>query len=171
LAFGLNATALNPLSPANSMVGLAYYLATNRTYGHIVHWNRFTQDGKVMGFPAGPDGDRFEAWSSAAFGEAYLAKLTYVLARRGEGRVDDSQLLPGRALRFPSGTVESTHTVSAEFCWRPCRAFEVAAAAEWWKATNAGNIEGRDDDGLRLVASLTYDLRLVRTQVGTGAGR
>jgi hypothetical protein len=162
MGLGMSVTAVNPLGPATSLVGLTYCLVTNRTYGHKVSWNRFTQEGHVMGFPGGPDADRLEVWSSAALGDCYHLKVAYTLERSGEGRVDDPQDGHGGSLRFPSGTVESNHTVAAEASWRPSGPLLVTATAEWWKMTNAGNVDGADDDGLRLILRLAYDLRSFR---------
>lgn len=169
IGLGLSATAANPLRPGASLAGVTYALVTNRTYGHRLDLNRFVQENEVMGFAAGPDADRLEVWSSAAVRDCYQVRIGYTLERRGEGRVDDPQDEPGRSLRFPSGTVESTHTLSAEVSWRPSRALSVEAAAEWSEVANAGNVDGQDCDDARVALSLTYDLRWLRVYPAAGA--
>lgn len=170
VGFGLEVLGLNPLFAEGSLVGSSYRLVTNRTYGHRVPWNRFTQEGVVMGYPAGPDGDRFDVWASLAVGEPCLITLGYELVRRGKGRAADSQEEPAVSLRFPSGVAEKTQTVAAEVAWRPSFALRVKANGRWSATANAGNIAGNDDRTVRLGLWVEYVLRSTRSVGAGGTG-
>lgn len=169
VAVGLDVRAVNPLLREWSLVGCSYSLVTNRTYGHRVAWNRFMQEGAVMGYPGGPDGDRLEAWASLALGDPYLVTLGYQLVRRGEGRASDSQAEPAKSLRFPSGVVENAHTLAAELAWHPSYHVRVKAKAAWSRTFNAGNLEDNDDRAATLGLWVEYALRSTRPVAGGGA--
>jgi hypothetical protein len=170
VAAGLEVKAINPLLSGASLVGSSYRLATNRTYGHRVDWNRFTQEGTVMGLPGGPDQDRFDAWASLAPGDPYLVTLGYGLSRRGEGRVDDPQDQRPTRARFPSGVVETTHSLAMEAAWRPSWALRARAKAEWSWEANAGNVAGKDDREFALSLWMECALRSTGTVAIGGAG-
>jgi hypothetical protein len=123
----------------------------------------------VMGYPAGPDGDRLEAWVSLAGGEPYLVTLGYEFVRRGEGRASDPQAEPGKSLRFPSGVVEKTHSLAAEIAWRPSYSLHVRANAKWSRTVNAGNVEDDDDRTLRIGLWAEYALRSAKPAPAGGA--
>lgn len=161
MAAGLAVRAANPLLADLSLVGCSYRLVTNRTYGHRVEWNRFTQEGVVMGYPGGPDGDRLEAWASLAVGRPYLVRLGYELVRQGEGRAGNSQTEPAKSLRFPSGVVERAHTLAAEVAWRPAYPLRVKASARWSWSVNADNIEGNDDETIAVGLWVEYAVRSI----------
>jgi hypothetical protein len=160
VGLGLEVRAVNPLVRVGSVLGLSYHLVTNRTYGHKVSWNRFVQEGVLIGYPDGPDGDRLGASASFALGEPYWLKISYERVRQGEGRVSDPQEEPGRHLRFPSGIVETKNSFLAELAWRPCWPLYVTADLGWSRAENVGNREGVDHDGFNLALGIQYFLRL-----------
>ena len=173
MGFGLAADAVNPLYAGGSVVGASYFRIANRTYGHAVPWNRFTQEGRMMGYPDGPDGDRFEIWSSVASDrlscgvcDQFSLRIAYSLRRQGQGRVTDSQVEPGRRTKFPSGTVETTQAVAAELSWRPSYPLLVKGTVGWSRTENAGNTWGQTHDGFEFTLNLTYNLRFAQALQG-----
>ena len=159
VGLGLEVRAVNPLVRVGSILGLSYHLVTNRTYGHRVSWNRFMQEGIVMGYPDGPDGDRLGVSASFTLGEPYWIEARYERVRQGEGKATDPQDEPGRHLRFPSGTVETTNSFLAEIAWRPCWSLYVTADVGWSGTENVGNREGIEHDGYTLALGIQYFIR------------
>lgn len=162
MGFGIWADAVNPWLGDRSLVGCSYVRIANRTYGHAVPWNRWVQEGKVMGFPGGPDGDSFQAKATWAPWNSVELDARYNLARRGEGLVDDVQDQPGRETKFPSGVVETRHDLSAGAAWRPSRALEIHGRVGWLSTSNTDNVDGRRASGLEVSAAVAYDLRVWR---------
>lgn len=160
VALGLEVRAVNPLVRVGSVLGLSYHLVTNRTYGHKVAWNRFMQEGIVMGYPDGPDGDRLSASASFALGQPCWLNLGYERVRQGEGRATDPQDELGTHLRFPSGVVETVDSLFVEIAWRPCWPLYVTAGLGWSGTDNVGNRKGVDHDGYHLALGLQYSFRL-----------
>jgi hypothetical protein len=117
-AAGLSVRAVNPLHPETATMGGWYYHVRNQTYGHFVSWNRLLHEGKIMGYPGGPDGDMLRLWTSLAFPRAALWTLDYTFRRQGEGRAWDPQEPVGSTVRFPSGVVERRHALGLEVEWR-----------------------------------------------------
>lgn len=167
MGFGLSLNAVNPLLGDAAHWGCSYFRVANRTYGHRIAWNRFMQEGKVMGYPDGPDGDRFGIWSSWAPEDALELRIGYGLKRQGEDRASDPQDEKGRPGKFPSGTVETVHTVGADVSWRPSYVFLVRGAVEWSNETSIGNVRGEDRSGLNFILNLTYNLRFARESLGS----
>jgi len=170
MALGIGAMLVGPIRPEAATVGFTYCLATNRTYGHREAYNRFVQEGRVMGLAGGPDSDRLEVWARISVSDPVEVRLAYLVTRRGEGRLEDPQLEPGPSLRFPSGTVESVHSVGAQASWRPSRALEVRAAARWQRTLNAGNRDGDDRDEATALLELAYGPRWFRVVAGAEQG-
>ena len=162
LGFGLAIDAVNPLVRDRSLVGCSYFRVANWTYGHAVAWNGFVQEGKVLGFPGGPDGDRFEAWSSWAPRNSVELKASYALTRQGEGRVSDRRPEAGFKTGFPSGTVARAHGVSAGVTWRPSYPLQVQALARWSSESNVANVRGVTASGFKASLAVTYNLRVWR---------
>ena len=160
VGFGIWADAINPWLGDRSVVSCSYVRVANRTYGHAIAWNRFVQEGQVMGFPGGPDGDSFCARSTWAPWNSVEVAAGYSLTRRGEGRVDDSQDQPGRRTKFPSGVVETEHRLAADVAWRPFYSLDIHGCVGWSSTHNAGNTDGRTRSGIELSVALAYDLRV-----------
>jgi hypothetical protein len=157
-AAGLSIRAINPLHPEAAMVGGSYFHVRNQTYGHFVAWNRFLHEGRVMGYPGGPDGDRLRVWASLAFPREALWTLDYTLRRRGEGRAWDTQEQLGRTVKFPSGVVDERQALGLEVEWRPAWRARLLARIEWYQQENAGHVQGESRDGvdLKLTTSLLF---------------
>ena len=160
VGFGLAIDAVNPLAGERSLVGCSYFRVARGTYGHAVPWNRYIEEGKVMGFPGGPDGDRFEAWSSWSPQNPIVLKADYTLVRQGEGRATDPQ--SGKAPRtpFPSGTVDTTHNLSAEMAWRPSYPLQLRLLAQWSSERNVANVDGLKASGFKASISISYSPRI-----------
>jgi hypothetical protein len=164
LGFGLAIDAVNPLVGERSMVGCSYFWIADGTYGHALPWNRFVEEGKVMGFPGGPDGDWLEAWVSWAPWNSVALKAGYGLTRQGEGRVSDSQDGDGFKTASLSGAVERTHGLSAGVTWRPSYPLQVQALARWSSQRNVANVRGATASSFKASVAVTYDLRVWRRQ-------
>lgn len=157
---GLCVTAINPFHPRASLVGASYYHVRNQTYGHFIALNRFVHEGQVMGYPGGPDGDRFAFWLTLASPESMVWKGEYVFRRRGEGRATDVQEKTGPRVDFPSGLVETGHVVGFEVAWRPSHAWLLGARAEYLHMQNAENREGVDESDWELALNAQFNLKL-----------
>jgi hypothetical protein len=155
-------SAVNPLSPRTSTIRASYHHIRNQTYGHFVAWNRFIQEGKVIGYEDGPDGDRLAMSVLLARPESMLWSLTYSLRRKGEGSATDVQEEKGRRVDFPSGTVETSHRVDLALSWRPCPEWLVETAAGYHTTRNAGHVERIDDDGWDLRLNAQFNLEVAR---------
>jgi hypothetical protein len=161
MGLGVDVAAINPLCPAGGLMGGSYFRVTNRTYGHRISWNRFVQEGMLLGYPEGPDGDRFEVWSSWSPRDDFTVRAGYDLTRQGEGRVTDAQDEPGRKQAFPSGTVETEHAVRADLGWRPAYQLLVSTGLQWSRQENYGNQRGHTRSGFDLAFRVTYNLRSI----------
>jgi hypothetical protein len=159
-AAGLALAAVNPLDPERSLLGGSYFHVRNETYGHHVAWNRFIHDGHVMGYPDGPDTDRFEIWSTLALPPEVNWRADYSYRRQGEGDATDEQLPEEPRVKFPSGVVEATQRVGLEVSWRPAYAWLLSGRVEYYSKSNAGNVEGLSDDGLRAAVDLRFNVKL-----------
>jgi hypothetical protein len=158
VAAGLTVRAINPVSPEASLVGGSYFHATNRTYGHVIDVNRFVQEGHVIGYPGGPDGDRLALWCSAAWPEPVLWTLDYTMSREGEAEATDSLSATGSKEKFPSGVVWSSHSVGLEVVWRPVDMWSVGGRIEWSEDDNYCHIEGMVRSRVRLLVSAAFRL-------------
>ncbi len=158
-AAGLTLAAVNPMHPEASMFGGSYYHVRNRTYGHYVDWNRFVFEGKVIGYPDGPDGDKLRLWISLALPDAMFWKLDYVYRRRGESRATDTLERVGSKVRFPSGVVETLRALGLDVSWRPYFEWMFNGRIEWYRLENQENIEASDDTGVRFRFGATYNLK------------
>jgi hypothetical protein len=159
VAAALYVAAVNPVLPRNSLVGASYCHVRNQTYGHFVAWNRFVHEGRVMGYPDGPDGDRMDLWLTLASPEAVTWKAGYSLRRKGEGRATDVQEKQGPRVKFPSGTVEIEHGAGIEFAWRPSHAWMLTGRAGYHLTQNSEHREGVDESGWDLSLSAGYYLK------------
>jgi len=164
LGFGLAINAVNPLVGERSMVGFSYFWIADGSYGLALPWNRFVEEGKVMGFPGGPDGDRLEAWSSWAPLNSVALQAGYSLTRQGAGRIAESQDGGGFNITFTSGAVERTHSVTAGATWRPSYPLRVQALAQWSSRRNVANVRGSTASSFKASLAVTYDLRVWRRQ-------
>jgi len=157
---GLSITAVNPLDAAASLLGASYYHIRNQTYGHFVSWNRFIQEGKVMGYGDGPDGDRFDLWVTLARPESVNWKARYRFRRKGEGQATDVQEEKGPRVDFPSGTVETSNSVGIEVAWRPTHMWLLTAGGDYHSTRNKEHSEGTDDEGWELFLCAQFNLNL-----------
>jgi hypothetical protein len=157
---GIFVNAINPFYSPASLVGASYYHIRNQTYGHFVEWNRFIQEGQVMGYPDGPDGDRFASWLTLALPEGMVWRADYSLTRKGEGRATDVQEAIGPRVAFPSGTVETSHLAGLAVEWRPSHAWLVSTGLSYHHIRNVGNREGVDRSGWNLSLGARLDLRI-----------
>ena len=112
-----------------------------------------------MGYPDGPDGDRLSLWTTLAVPEAVNWKLDYAYGRRGEGRATDTLEREGSKATFPSGIVETLHGLGFAVSWRPCYEWMLNGRIEWSRVENRDNVDGRDDDDVRLLFNITYNLK------------
>jgi hypothetical protein len=159
-AAGARVAAVNPLRPGTSLLGASYYHVRNQTYGHFVAWNRFVNEGRVMGYPDGPDGDRVDAWLSLAVPETMLWRLDFGMKRRGEGRATDDQDPTGPRVKFPSGTVEATRWAGLELAWRAASPLVISGRGAFSHTSNLENREGADESGWDVSVNIRYDLKL-----------
>jgi hypothetical protein len=159
LAAGLGIAGLNPLQPARSMIGGSYYHIRGGTYNHHVIWNRFVQEGHIMGYPDGPDGDRLSLWISLALPDPLYWSLDYSYRRQGEGSVTDEQLPDSPQVKFPSGIVEKEHRFGLELSWRPAFAWIVEGSVVYHSTDNMGNMEARSDSGFDFGLGLTFNYK------------
>jgi hypothetical protein len=157
---GIEIAAINPMYPEASMLGASYFHIRNRTYGHYVDWNRHVHEGRVMGYPDGPDGDRLTVWTSVASPPPVLWRLDYVYGRKGEGRATDDFERVGETVTFPSGIVERSHTIGLDVSWRPEHRWSVTGRAEWNRRENIDHIDGETESGFNLMFNATFNLRL-----------
>jgi hypothetical protein len=155
--FGLRVTAVNPLYPSASVLGASYYQVRNQTYGHFVPWNRFIHEGQVMGYPDGPDGDRFELLSTLVAPEAVTWTIDYTFRRQGEGRATDVQEELGSRVDFPSGTVQTIHRMRLGFDWRPCYSWLLSGRVAYHDIKNKDNQIGMQDSGFDWTLSATFN--------------
>jgi hypothetical protein len=158
-AAGLGVTGLNPLLPERSMLGGSCFNVRGGTYNHHVVWNRFVHEGRLMGYPDGPDGDRLDLWTSLALPEALYWRLDYSYRRQGEGSVNDEQLPESPRVKFPSGIVEKEHRLGLGLSWRPAFAWILDASAVYSSTDNVGNIEGQSDSGFDFALGLTFNYK------------
>ena len=160
VAVGLAVRTTNPLYPEVSLIGGSYYHVTNRTYGHVIDVNRFVHEGRVMGYPGGPDGDELTLWCSAAWPEPVLWTLDYTLSREGETEATDSLSATGSKEKFPSGVVWSSDSVGLGAVWRPVDMWSVGGRIEWSEDENYDHIEGRVRSRVRLFVSAAFRLNV-----------
>jgi hypothetical protein len=160
VAGGLTIMAANPFYPGASIVGGSYSHVTNRTYGHVIDINRFVHEGRVMGYPGGPDGDKLELWCKAAFPDPLLWTLDYTFRRDGEGEATDSLARTGSKAKFPTGVVWSRHCLGFELTWRPAYFWSVGGRIEWSEDENYEHIKGRARDSVRLILSGTFRISM-----------
>ncbi|MFH1312928.1 MAG: capsule assembly Wzi family protein [Candidatus Eisenbacteria bacterium] len=164
VAAGLTVLATNPLKPDASLIGGSYFHVTNRTYGHVIDLNRFVQEGHVIGYPGGPDGDKLKLWCTAAFPDPLLWTLDYTFRRDGEGEATDSLARTGSKAKFPTGVVWRRHCVGFDITWRPAYFWSVGGRIEWSDDENYEHIEGRARSSVRLVVSSTFHINMASKQ-------
>jgi hypothetical protein len=157
---GLRLEAVNPLVPCASLVGASYYHIRNQTYGHLIPWNRFIHEGKVMGYEDGPDGDRLALWVTLARPESMLWKADYSHRRKGEGRATDVQEERGPRVDFPSGTVETSHVAGLALAWRPSRMWLLETRVGYHRTRNADNVEGAKEDAWEFSLDVQVDFKI-----------
>ena len=157
---GLSVTAINPLQRGASLLGASYYHIRNQTYGHFVTWNRFIQEGEVMGYDDGPDGDRLELWVTFARPESMQWKAQYHRRRKGEGQASDIQKEKGPRVDFPSGTVETSNRLEIELAWRPSHVWVLEVGGSYHRTRNKDHVEGVEDDGWDLFLRAQFNLKL-----------
>jgi hypothetical protein len=141
------------------MLGGSYFHVRNRTYGHYVEWNTWVHEGEVIGYPDGPDGDKLSLWTTLSLPEAACWKLDYAYKRQGEGRATDTLERVGTKVAFPSGVVETLQELGLEVSWRPCYEWMLNGRIEWYRLKNQDNIDGSDNDDVRLLFNVTYNLK------------
>jgi hypothetical protein len=151
--------AVNPFYPRASMIGGSYVHVRRQTYGHFITWNRFLHEGKVMGYPGGPDGDMLRFWATLALPDEVQWMLDYAFERQGEGRASDPQERTGIKVSFPSGVVERRHALGVEIAWRPAYEALIWARSEWYSETNTDHVDGATRDGVDFKLATTLFLR------------
>jgi hypothetical protein len=157
---GMTLTAVNPFRPATSLMGAFYYRVANHTYGHVVEWNRFIQEGRLIGYPDGPDTDKLGLWLNLSIPVNVTWTMDYTYRRKGEGSATEVQGAENPGGPFPSGTVETTHAAGLEVVWRPSYAWQIMAGARYSRVRNAGHEEGARDDDWEVVIGARYNLEL-----------
>lgn len=157
---GLVVTSVNPLCREASLIGASYYHIRNQTYGHFESWNRFVHEGKVMGYPEGPDGDRLALWLTLVSPETVSWRINYSYRRKGEGRATDVQEDKGPRLKFPSGVVETGHLAGLEVSWRPSPRWLVRAGARYHRTFNNEHRTNADESGWDLALSARFNIKL-----------
>jgi hypothetical protein len=158
-AAGLDIAGVNPLRPARSMVGGSYYHVRGGTYNHHIVWNRFLHEGHIMGYPAGPDGDRLALWTSMALPDPVYWRMEYSYRRQGEGSVTDVQLPESPRAGFPSGIVETEHRLGLGLSWRPAFAWMLSGSVVYSSRDNLDNTEGQSESGFDFGLGLTFNYK------------
>jgi len=163
-AFGLAVSGLNPVDHYQSLVGLSYFQVRPHTYNHKLDYNRFSQEGSILGYPEGPDCDRLSLWlTRPLLADLHFAfDLTY--GRKGEGTTADSEEDSPRG--FLSGVVEKRTQIRCHLIWHPSN-LHLDAGVEWYTTTNADNIEGTSDSGFRMGISATANFNDILSEVWT----
>ncbi len=155
-AFGIGITAVNPLSRDGSLLGFSYFQVRPCTYGHKVDYNRFIQEAAMLGYPDGPDTDRFNLWCSFAMASDFLWSLDFSLRRKGMGVLTEAE--QGCQTGFLEGVVERQTRLAARLDWHPSDLLKLQADFEWHKTTNLTNIEGKSNSGIEVNLSLTSNI-------------
>jgi hypothetical protein len=158
VAAAVTVMAANPFYPDASTLGGSYSHVTNRTYNHVIAINRFVHEGRVIGYPGGPDGDKIKLWCAASYPDPLLWSLDYTFRRDGEADATDSLATTGSKTKFPSGTVWSRHCLGLDVTWRPDYCWSVGGRVEWWEDENCEHIEGISRSSVRLILSGTFRL-------------
>ncbi len=127
------------------------------TYTHGVTEHRLEHDGMPVGFELGPDADRVALEARVHPSVAWTAALLYERSRKGEGTLsepfeEDENDSPS----FPSGVVETTDRVALELAYDHLDGIVFAGGAAYLSVSNAGNVEGEDDDDLELWAGVRF---------------
>jgi hypothetical protein len=149
-AFGLSFSAPGPWLGDVSVVGCSYFHARHHTYGHSVPWDRLLHEGRLVGYPEGPDGDRLRIHATLALPHDFLWEVDYTYRRQGEDRAWKPQERQGPKIEFPSGTVWREHRAGLGLDWRPGPGWLLRSRVEYSDLENIENEPGRDESALTL---------------------
>ncbi len=141
-------------------INLEYTRVNNWVYGQREPWNRYTYQGRLIGWQMGPDADQFSSEVFYPMKEFLWSKFSVRLRRKGEGKVDTPResAVPWPK-SFPSGTVEEDLLIGGEMVYLPRPFLWVRLKLEVEKMKNGGNDEGNDFTSQKVGFELFYRWR------------
>lgn len=160
IGFGIELLSLNPIAPEASLIGASYFQIKPNTYGHRIDYNRFTQEMLPIGYPDGPDCDRFNVWLSVSWQKDVLVTFDFLLRRKGEGRISDSEET-NRHSDFLQGIVENDRRLGVSIVWHPSPLVLAQAKIEWHQISNLDNIEGSKQSGVEASLCLSSNVHFL----------
>jgi len=153
---GING-GLDLVTPWGFRFNLEYTRVNNWVYGQNKPRNRYTYEGRVIGWEMGPDADQFSSEIFYPMGRSLWTKFLLRLSRKGEGKVDDPRDTDVPWPKsFPSGVVEKSLLVGVELRYLPRPFLQVKFKLEAEKKRNRGNVKGRDSTSQRIGLEIFY---------------
>ncbi len=153
---GING-GLDLVTPWGFCLNLEYTRVNNWVYGQNKPWNRYTYQGRVIGWEMGPDADQFSSEIFCPLRRSLWTKLLIGLKRKGEGSVDD---LRGSAVPwpkdFPSGVVEEDLLIGGEIGYLPRSHLWIKFKIVSERGRNRGNEGGEDFTSQRIGFEIFY---------------